>query len=238
MSVDLDSQLREYCQHMDEEQGALSFEDVLERTGEIQVIPGRGEDQPPSSRKWIVAAAAAFAVLIIAIGIRFLPVTDQTPEPAEQPTTTLITTPTTVAMVIHGWPDTGENTAGVYSWDGGRCAGTYCVVGFMHNGYGSGDVEILFNVLAAKPTTDERTTSVTIAGHDGTYRRLDALREEWIVDIEGTLVSISLNAEPDASQADLAEAHAIIDSIRTEPSDNERGFRLVFTLSTNDWDSG
>ena len=33
-------------------------------------------------------------------------------------------------------------------------------------------------------------------------------------------------------------ADAIIDSIRAETADNHLGFRLVFTLSTNDWDSG
>jgi hypothetical protein len=52
------------------------------------------------------------------------------------------------------------------------------------------------------------------------------------------MIDISLTAEPGTSQPDLAEAHAIIDSIRAEPSDNNLGFRLVFTLTTSDWDSG
>jgi hypothetical protein len=36
----------------------------------------------------------------------------------------------------------------------------------------------------------------------------------------------------------LAEAHAIIASMRTEFWTNGRGFRLVFRLTTDDWDSG
>lgn len=81
-------------------------------------------------------------------------------------------------------------------------------------------------------------TAVTVAGYDAMYRRLDALREQWIVDIEGTLIAIQLIAEPDTSEADLAEAHAIIDWMRTEPQDTDLGFQLVFRLATDDWDSG
>lgn len=88
MSVDLDRQLREYCRQMDEAQGALSLEDILERTGELQVIPGRGTKQPTPRRWWVAAAAAALAILILVIGTRFLPAADRTPEPADQPTTT------------------------------------------------------------------------------------------------------------------------------------------------------
>jgi hypothetical protein len=75
-----------------------------------------------------------------------------------------------------------------------------------------------------------------VAGQDGIYHRIDAQREEWIVDIEGATIAISLTAEPGTSEADLDEAHAIIDSMRTEPT--ETGFRIVFTLTTDDWDSG
>lgn len=47
-----------------------------------------------------------------------------------------------------------------------------------------------------------------------------------------------LTADPGASEASLAEAHAIIDSMRMEPWDNRLGFRLVFTITTDDWDPG
>ncbi len=245
MSIDLDRQLREYCRQLDEKQGALTFEDILERTGELQVIPGRGNQQVTRRRKWF--AAAALVVLITALSIWLFPGIDGIPQPADQPSTPSLTTPTTLAskvdslppLEVHGWPDTSENAAGVYSWDGRSCAGSFCNYGWMHNGYGSGDVEILFDVVPERPNTDDGATAVTIAGHDGIHRRINASREEWIVDIEGRMIAIRLIAKPSTSQADLAEAHAIIHSIRTEPMDNGLfGFRLLFTLSTNDWDSG
>ena len=82
-------------------------------------------------------------------------------------------------------------------------------------------------------------TPVVVAGHDGYYRRVDDRRERWMVDIDGAPVAIQLTAKPGTSRADMAEAHAIIDSMRTVPSDHQYiGFSLVFTLTSNDWDSG
>ena len=136
--------------------------------------------------------------------------------------------------VALGWPDTNENRAGVYSWDGSRCAGTYCSIGFMHNGYGSGDLEIRLEVVS-EGDTPSGATAVTVAGHNGMYRRIDAQQEEWIVDIGGKTITIRFTARPGTSQAELAEAYAIIGSMRTEVPG---GFRLVFRLTTDDWDSG
>ena len=42
-------------------------------------------------------------------------------------------------------------------------------VGFMHNGYGSGDVEIRMNVVPLGPTTDDGATAFTVAGNPGTH---------------------------------------------------------------------
>lgn len=143
--------------------------------------------------------------------------------------------------VVRGWPDTNENAAGVYSWDGSSCAGAYCTIGpsggFMHNGYGSGDVDITIDSTPGG-ASDGGWTAATVAGHDGYYRRTDALQEEWMVEIEGTAIVITLAAEPGTSQIELDEAHAIIDSMRTETRNTNLGFRLVFTLTTDDWDSG
>ncbi len=49
--------------------------------------------------------------------------------------------PACESLPVHGWPSTGRNEPGMYSWDGSPC-GRSCVIGFMHNGNGSGDVEI------------------------------------------------------------------------------------------------
>jgi hypothetical protein len=107
MSVDLDRQLREYCRLLDEKQGALSFDDILEKTGELQVIPKPGIRQPTLRGGWIAAASAAFVVLITFIGIQFLPATDRSPGPLDQPTTT-------VAPPRSDFPESGPVEAGTY----------------------------------------------------------------------------------------------------------------------------
>lgn len=208
---------------------------LLRRAHAVPATPvGTGTAVRRARRRLLVngivttVAAAAIAVATVA-GIDAIRTAQI---PGHEPTPT-----PDVSAVRLGWPDTSRNPAGVYSWDGSRCASDFCIVGFMHNGYGSGDVEIRVEVSRG-PITDDGATAVTVGGHDGIYRRIDARREEWIVDIEGTTIAIHLNARPGTSQTDLAEAHAIIDSIRTEPQDNLLGFRLVFTLTTNDWDSG
>ena len=164
-----------------------------------------------------------------------------TSPPTEAPgtaTASPASTPSASAQVVRGWPSTRHNPPGVYAWEGTTCAGPTCVFGFMHNGYGSGDVEIRIEVVPEPTNSDDGASAVTVAGHEASYRRIDARREEWIVDIRRTSVSIRLTARPDASQADLDEAHAIIGSMRYERQDNDLGFRLVFTITTDDWDSG
>jgi hypothetical protein len=160
---------------------------------------------------------------------------------------------------INGWPTIFGNRAGVYSWDGFSCGpwnSGQCHVGFMHNDYsGSGDVEILIGEVPAGVVTGEGATAVTVAGYEGSHRLLEAgewwpseigMRsgtidgrgELWIVAIEGKTVAIELSASRGTSAVDLAEAHAIIESMRTEPRDNNHlGFRLIFTLTTDDWTS-
>jgi hypothetical protein len=159
------------------------------------------------------------------------PRADHTAEPTSSPSTSAAPEQDDV----RGWPSTRQNAAGTYSWNGNRCGGSSCVLGFMHNGYGSGDVAIRIGYFSGATLPDEGVRAV-VAGQDGIYHRIDAQREEWIVDIEGATIAISLTAEPGTSKADLDEAHAIIDSMRTEPT--ETGFRIVFTLTTDDWDSG
>ena len=109
MRSDLDRQLREYSRQMDEKQGALSVDDILERSGELQVIPkarpGRQSQQLSSRRRWI--AAAAVAVLVIVIGIGFLSGTDRPPGPVDQPTTT-------VGEIRSDFPASGPVEPGTY----------------------------------------------------------------------------------------------------------------------------
>jgi hypothetical protein len=161
--------------------------------------------------------------------------------------------PSVSEPTVWGWPSTIGAGPGLYSWDGDRCAGQFCGASargaFMHNCYGSCDAAITIEVLADKPVADG-WRDVTIAGHSGWYRRLVepdptvALfemqgYEEWVADIDGVMVGISLDTKTGASDAALADAHAIIDSMRSGPSSlNPHGFRLVFRLTNYAWDSG
>lgn len=111
MSVDLDRQLREYCRQMDQVQGALSFQDIQDRADDVQVIPGRGTKQLTPRPWWVAVAAAALAIVTLVIGIRFLPATDGTSEPADQPTTT------SLSQVWPG-PVHGRNPLLVHRMDG------------------------------------------------------------------------------------------------------------------------
>ena len=92
---------------------------------------------------------------------------------------------------------------------------------------------------------------MTVAGCEAIYRRFDGGEdslsgdfaeggtvEEWMVDIQGTTVTISIAAKSGAPEAEVAEAQEIVQSIRAEPQDSVLGFRLLFTLKTNTWDSG
>jgi hypothetical protein len=144
--------------------------------------------------------------------------------------------PTASDVRVQGWPHTGENEPGLYSWGSG-CAGPYCTSGWMHNGYGSGNLEFRIRAAPGLESPDDGT-SVTVAGHDAIHRQIGSRNEVWIVDIDGARITISLETQVGTSEADLAEAHGIIDSMYTEERDGGPGFRLVFTLTTDDWDSG
>lgn len=154
---------------------------------------------------------------------------------APPPAPTSVATPTPgAAAIVHGWPGARSNPAGVYSWDvqGQR---------WMHNvSDGASGVVIEFWPIPIVSQGEE--TAVTVAGYEGIYRQIPidstgVSREEWIVDIEGTTVSLVLTASPGTTEAELAEAHAVIASIRSEPQKDDPGFMLTFTLSRG-WDSG
>ena len=158
----------------------------------------------------------------------------------------MATEPAPEDLKVHGWPGPARNPAGVYSWDKYEDAGGR--EGFIHNAYspGSGDMTILIEGETGRLTPHRGQTPLTVAGCEGTYRRFigegfpaeGGPVEEWMVDIQGTTVTISLGAKPGAPKAEVAEAREIIESIRAEPQDSVLGFRLIFTLKTNTWDSG
>jgi hypothetical protein len=200
-------------------------------------------------RTYAVAAAAAGTACVVILAAIFLGAApgDPQPGPVQPPT------PTSDSN-IRGWPGPSRNPPGIYSFNGIVCGSspsglvpdTTPFSGcFMHNGYGSGDVEIRISVGPGQVIPGDGGTVVVVAGHDGVHRQITARQEDWTVDIDGTPVAINLKAASGTSQADLDEAHAIIDSMYTETTESgqgvgerDLGFRLVFTLTTNDWDSG
>jgi hypothetical protein len=111
----------------------------------------------------------------------------------------------------------------------------------MHNPTDTGlGVSITFSVSAG--ARESLPTAVTVAGHDGTYQELPTSAngkrtELWIVDVKHTRIMITVEARPGTTAAELAEADAIIGSIRSEPWKNGAGFRLTFRLPDG-WDSG
>jgi len=156
------------------------------------------------------------------------------------------------AKVRDYWPDTNRNPPGLYSWDGH--GDMYHLEGFMHNGYSHRPGEVsIFIGGDPEQLIPHRGQCAIVAGYEGTYRRFigkrspslhqssldwDDSSEEWMVDIQGTTVTITLAADPRTPEAQVADAHEIIDSIYVDPQDNDLGFRLIFTVPTNDWDSG
>jgi hypothetical protein len=219
-------------------------------------IPRRFTTMTSSMR--LLAAAIAVMAIIGGGAIWYVGQTNPPPTSTDSPIPTFAATPTALPSpspvpapsteVVLGWPSTGENEPGLYSWDGRRCARN-CIPGFMHNGYGSGDVAITIAELPDEPS-DAGATAVSIAGRTGLYRRIVeaepsfsllnlSIYEEWFVQIDGIWVAISLHVRSGASDADLADAHAIIDSLRYERTDQPtRGFRLTFRLTNGEWDSG
>jgi len=197
--------------------------------------PDRGPRRALLLAAALLTMLAILAAVAVGSGLVKLPPIVPVPSPSPSPSASP-SAQATPSVVVHGWPSTSKNSAGVYSWSGSSCAS--CTYGFMHNGFGSGDVEIRIFLVPGGAVSGGGRVAMTVAGHDGSYRRIDDQHEEWEVYMEGRTILIQLSAEPGTSQVDLAEAHAIIDSMRTEPRDSQLGFRLLFTLTTNDWDSG
>jgi hypothetical protein len=197
-------------------------------------------------------AVSAVVVLAVVFGLAYLSGRkNDVVSPPVSPTATPTPTPAPSASgpsasapgeLVHGWPRTTATGPGLFSWDGYSCAGMFCGVsptgGFMHNGYGSGDMSISVGVLPELPEPLPDDVGTRFAGYPATLRRPDQDHSEWYVNFNGTTMVIELTFEPGASEADRQEGYAIIESFVYEPRDTRLGFRLVFTLTSNDWDSG
>jgi hypothetical protein len=236
-----------------------SMRDLLRQGADTVVRPQLDVDQLVAladrrivRRRLTAVTVSAVAVAAIAIGGSALGPDDATPSPAPalpSETPTIEPTPGTpdaspAASVprvpseeVRGWPTTSRNRAGAYSWDGDTCAySKSCIRGFMHNGYGSGDVKITLE--PGEGRVPEGWTPTTVAGRQGAYRQVNAFQEVWWVEIHGTALEIRLTTKPGTKHSEIEEGRAIVASMYTEKRPTELGWRLVFILTTNDWDSG
>lgn len=135
------------------------------------------------------------------------------------------------APVVHGFPGARDNPAGLYSWTPGSW-------GWMHR---EGGISMTFGLL-----DDERGALAEVApppaelGRRITERpeRVADLRiQSWVLRTGSDDVVITITSGPDTPPAVVAEAEAIIESIRVKPTETDPGFRIVFALEDG-WDSG
>ena len=145
----------------------------VEALGDIDQAITKGVRQ--RNRTVAAAIAIGIAAVVVLPTIFSSPLRDAAPEPLQLPTPT-----PTLGADVNGWPTTEHNAPGVYSLDnkmcGSRSKGGYCGVGWMHNGYGSGDVQIWMKVRSeagAVADVDQGSNSldtgipVVVTGYDG-----------------------------------------------------------------------
>ncbi len=134
---------------------------------------------------------------------------------------------------VHRWPGARSNPDGLYSWTGGTR--------WMHNVTQTGTpVEVIFSEVDEMwgvPVDDIAASSATL---DRPYvgrpvHVADTRLQAWLLDLDGMRVAILVKSFTDSDPALVAEAEAIVESIRVEST--ESGHRLVFRLLEG-WDSG
>lgn len=196
---------------------------------------------PPMNAFAKLAIAAAGVVVVAVVGLNLLSRNSAfvgspavSPSPSSSCSPSPRPSPTVGGPNVQGWPGARTNAAGLYSWAMGDDAG-------MHRATdNSVGVSITFST-SANAYESGPPTPVTVAGCSGTYQKLslgsDGTTEVWIVEMGGKRVTILVQAPRTATPAQLAEAYAIIKSIRYEPAPFGVGFALIFTLPDG-WDSG
>jgi hypothetical protein len=156
-------------------------------------------------------------------------------DPALAPSPTPLTEDATA--VVNGWPGARSEPAGLYSWTpGGR--------GWMHKGVeGSGSVELSFQVFDAEPGAGPVAEIGELGSDlDGTYTKqpqlvADVRLQSWMMGMGDQRILLIVKSYRDTAPAMIAEAEAVIESIRAEPTQSDAGYRLVFELEDG-WDSG
>ena len=172
----------------------------------------------PRSRS--IRLALAVTLTVVAIGASTAMTVAQ-PEPSASPE-------------VHGWPGAKRNPAGLYSWTLGS-------MGWMHNvNYEGTPVEIAFEALDdtwSIPVETVTSADTDPEAHYNAVERVSDTRiQAWLVDLPEARVSIIVRSFPESDPALIAEAGAIVESVRVEHQDDGIS-RLVFMLPEG-WDSG
>lgn len=183
----------------------------------------------PPGRGMAPIASLAVAITVLAAGMA-------SPSVAQDSSAA----PSASAQVIHDWPGTRVEPAGLYSWTEGSRS-------FMHkvpDDYPtSGNVEIRFHALPdgrfEMPVMSLTEPSDTVEGPFSTIpERVAATHvQAWVLDFDGRTVVVTIKAAANTSADLIAEAEAIVRSIHAETVGTGPGRRLVFTLPDG-WDSG
>ncbi len=83
-------------------------------------------------------------------------------------------------------------------------------------------------------------TETSLAGCAALYEESVAaggdVTELWHVNVDGTPLIVTMTIPAEVTPAEAGEARAIVQSLSIEPWDNDRGFRILFTMSRG-WDS-
>jgi hypothetical protein len=189
-----------------------------------------------------VAVAGVMLLAVVSLHVGLLasgvigPMATPTPAPSStpQPSGSTAPAPSPVSTDLIQWsvPGPRGGRAGRYAWVPGD-------PGWMHNPGNGPGVDLSFTVLQARVRRDP--TNVLVAGHVASYEEhpnaTGGLTRLWVVEIDGTTIAIRVESSADTVESDIAEAQAIVASIRVEQDTNALGFMLSF-LSPGGWDSG
>jgi hypothetical protein len=213
----------------------------VRRTRQAARWTGFAERFPPMNSFAKIAIAAAGVVVAAVVAVNLLSPSGRfggsgtavSPSPSASCSPSPKSSREVGGQNVNGWPGARSNAAGLYSWDMGADV-------WMHH---ATDNSVGVSITFSKSANAYKSgpTPIRVAGCEGTYQKLllgsDGMTEVWIVEMGGKRVTILVQSPRTATPAQLAEAYAIIESIRYEPAAFGVGYALIFSLPDG-WDSG
>lgn len=208
-------------------------------TRQRRIVRG-GPAVPPMSNAVKLALVAAALVAATAVGIGIGVGTKD--EPSPQPGLVVTAAPVTPGPISSGrvypWPGTTPRPAGRYAFDV-RSGGDK----WMHRVSEGSSVEMVFEAIPHEGPLPSGAP-VMIAGYPGTmtesptaWNGRGIYTYRYVADMADGRFSITIIQREDTSDADLARARAVVESIRHEPRPDGSCCRLTFLLD-DQWDSG